>query len=640
MAVTCGARPVRHPVRWLMTIVGLSVLLKVGGLLALGRWAQPTLWEYEEVAVSLAAGHGFRSEFLSQPYRSEIQPLYPLLCAGLYRLFGHRPEAVQVMQILLASLLCAVAYGIGRRVFSERAGLWGAGFVAIHPGLSYYATANLHVLVLDALLFASVVWAVLYLEESWRLRRVVLAGGLLGLALLSRASVLVFVPVGLAWLWYRVRVRVRPGMFLAHGALLLAIASGLVSPWLIRNYRVHGRPVYFLSTVGSGLWTGNNPHASGSTLTPAGTPVRFTASPEFLEELYRLPEREQDDYFKRAAYDYIRAHPWTALRLYAKKLGAFWWRSPQTGLEYPKSWFNLYYLWYSMTLIFGGVGVWTAWRRGEGARVAVLVLFGWSIAACQSLFYVEGRHRWEIETLLLVAAAGGWVWVCERLCYSRRGVMSSTFDLPPRALVPSLADEEWDQLTGLIYHPLTGQVYQRRFRYMLKPLEGMAGARILEVGCGAGLLLSNLKPFAERVVGLDLHDGLPQVRRMLSQIGQADPWLVRGSVLTLPFQSACFDAVLCMSVLEHLRDLDRAILELARVLRPGGRLVLGFPAKTRLTRWLFKLIGRDDDVIHPSSHHAILAAARRHLRQQHLRVFPRLLPEALSLYLVGSFRHA
>ena len=212
------------------------------------------------------------------------------------------------------------------------------------------------------------------------------------------------------------------------------------------------------------------------------------------------------------------------------------------------------------------------------------------------------------------------------------------FHLPPRALVPSLADEELDQLTDLIYHPFTGVVYQRRFRYVLDQLQSASYERLLEVGCGAGLLLANLRSRAKQIVGLDLHQALPQVRRMLRSVHQADEPLVRGSVLGLPFRDSSFDAVVCMSVLEHLRDLDRAITELARVLRPGGKLILGFPAKNPVTRWLFRLVGRDDDVIHPSSHGAILDAARRHLLEDHLFRFPALAPKSLALYLVGSYR--
>lgn len=398
---------VRHPGRWLLLICGASLLLKAGFLIALGTWGRPQVWEYEAIAVNVAEGRGYRSEFLHQPYRSEIQPLYPLVCAALYRVFGHDWRAIQIFQVAIATVLCLVIFDIGRQLVSVSVGLVAAFLVAWHPGLSYYATGNLHVLVFDAWLFAMVVWAFLRLEQTFTWPWILTSGLCLGLALLSRASVLVFIPFGLAWLWWRLRNRMAT-LRLRGGLLVLSLLTGLVvAPWLVRNYHLHGRFPYFLSTVGSGLWTGNNPNASGSTLTPEGRPVRFTAPPGFLERLYQLSEVEQDAYFKQAAMAYITTHPARAMALYAKKLWAFWWFSPQSGLEYPKTWLRLYKIWYMIILLSFFIGLYGTSKQGRWPRVVVLVAFGWSVALCQSVFYVEGRHRWEIEALMLVIAAAG-----------------------------------------------------------------------------------------------------------------------------------------------------------------------------------------------------------------------------------------
>ena len=67
-----------------------------------------------------------------------------------------------------------------------------------------------------------------------------------------------------------------------------------------------------------------------------------------------------------------------------------------------------------------------------------------------------------------------------------------------------------------------------------------------------------------------------------------------------------------MSVLEHLTELDRALDELRRVLRPGGVAVLGYPVRNPLTDAFFRLARYNPREIHPSSHADILAAAERH----------------------------
>jgi 4-amino-4-deoxy-L-arabinose transferase-like glycosyltransferase len=381
--------------------------VKIAVLLLTQTWGHPRTWEYEPIAVNVANGRGYVSEYLHQPNRSVVQPFYPVFCGLLYRLFGHRQAVVQLAQMLAGTLLCLVAYDLARRLFSVRAGLWAAWLVALHPGLAYYATANLHVLVFDALFFLLVVWTYVLLDERCRLKHFLASGLALGFALLSRASVLAFLPVGLAWLWWRTFHRVGVRALLLGMGIMVSVAGLIVAPWLIRNQRLYGRSCYFLSTVGMDLWIGNNPHATGSTLSVDGMPILDMASREFLPVVNRSSELEQDDLFRRKALAYMKSDPGRTMQLYGKKLLAFWWFSPQSGLWYPRLWLRLYQVWYGGLLLFVAVGFWAAWVRKGWGRVSVIPLFGLSIALCQSLFFVEGRHRWEVETLLLVVAAMG-----------------------------------------------------------------------------------------------------------------------------------------------------------------------------------------------------------------------------------------
>jgi SAM-dependent methyltransferase len=102
------------------------------------------------------------------------------------------------------------------------------------------------------------------------------------------------------------------------------------------------------------------------------------------------------------------------------------------------------------------------------------------------------------------------------------------------------------------------------------------GARLLEVGCGGGQLLIEL---AERrpdlsLVGLDLSDG--QIARARARTARFDGRVrcVVGSALDLPFEDACFDGLLSVASLKHWPDPRLGLSECARVLRPGGRLLV------------------------------------------------------------------
>jgi ubiquinone/menaquinone biosynthesis C-methylase UbiE len=104
-----------------------------------------------------------------------------------------------------------------------------------------------------------------------------------------------------------------------------------------------------------------------------------------------------------------------------------------------------------------------------------------------------------------------------------------------------------------------------------------AGERVLDVGCGSGVVTREIAErvgAGGRVVGLDPSPALLAVARELAQeAGIGDRVEFReGSALQLPFPDGSFDAVLCVTVLSHVPGGEGTIPELARVLRPGGRL--------------------------------------------------------------------
>lgn len=102
-----------------------------------------------------------------------------------------------------------------------------------------------------------------------------------------------------------------------------------------------------------------------------------------------------------------------------------------------------------------------------------------------------------------------------------------------------------------------------------------AGRRVLDVGCGNGYVLRGYAHHGATAVGVDLtRTALGLTRRRFALAGLPAPALVEASAELLPFPAASFDAVTCMGVVHHTPDDARAIRELIRVLRPGGRLML------------------------------------------------------------------
>lgn len=99
----------------------------------------------------------------------------------------------------------------------------------------------------------------------------------------------------------------------------------------------------------------------------------------------------------------------------------------------------------------------------------------------------------------------------------------------------------------------------------------LAGKRLLEVGSGRGLLLHRLQQAGARAVGIDAN---PEATRASVAANS-----VTASAHDLPFDDASFDGIVSVHTIEHLPKIDDALAEMVRVVRPGGRILVIYPAE-------------------------------------------------------------
>jgi hypothetical protein len=382
-------------------------------VLAPASFAQET----GSIAFALATGKGF-----SSPFRNEtgptawLTPVYPLLVAGVFRVFGNFTResffAVVSLNSLFSSGVCIAIFHAGKRIAGVGVASGGAWLWAIFPNAVMVPFEWVWDTALAALLGAAILWATLELAESQRLRDWCAYGVLWGFTLMTNPALGSLLPFLLGWAAFQVSRKYGARREKILGGLKLALAAAGVAllccvPWTVRNYVVFHRLVPLRSNFPLELYIGNNNNYATRQFV---WPPRITKERELLR-YFQLGEMAFMDEEMRKALDFIRAHPKIELELTAKHFVAFW-----TGLPEPvQSFFSTDSLLVRMLLVcntVAGIGgllgmAVLIWKRSVYAfpAAAYPVVFPW-------VYYVTHpnlryRHPIDPVVLLLVAIAVG-----------------------------------------------------------------------------------------------------------------------------------------------------------------------------------------------------------------------------------------
>jgi SAM-dependent methyltransferase len=114
---------------------------------------------------------------------------------------------------------------------------------------------------------------------------------------------------------------------------------------------------------------------------------------------------------------------------------------------------------------------------------------------------------------------------------------------------------------------------ERRLAMIRAALPRLHSARVLDNGCGLGAYIAKLRTFTPQVYGLEyeFERAAEGARRLEARV------IVCAAGERLPYPDRTFDAILSNEVIEHVQDDRAAVAEMARVLRPGGRLLVFCP---------------------------------------------------------------
>jgi hypothetical protein len=243
----------------------LAIAVRAAAVLTLQSHRLPrSTYEHGEIAANLLAGRGFSMQFLGATGPTSQQaPLYPALVALAYAVGGpETPTALLLLELGQAILGGLLVLGVLRLAAelapNQRAVSVAAGLIAaVHPTLVYSAT-HVQVALLGATLLA---WTLAYAFKagtSGCMVHVAATGGLLA-ALILTDPILALAGAGALWAILQgasARRYSRAQTTRLAALLVLTTATG-ITPWLVRNYLVHGEFVVIKSTFGYAFWQGN-----------------------------------------------------------------------------------------------------------------------------------------------------------------------------------------------------------------------------------------------------------------------------------------------------------------------------------------------------------------------------------------------
>jgi hypothetical protein len=315
-----------------------------------------------------------------------------------------------VVQSIYAGLLGLVVFAIARRFGDDLLATLAAALTLTHPALLFYDVRKLHPLGFDSLMMMLAVWLLMRLRGDRRVSTALWSGVVLGFAIFQRGSMALFLVGAAAWMIASEESESPVVRSPGPSARLVAYVLGVLivlTPWAARNYAIH-HTVMLESMTSQQFWKGNATYSNGSGYLPGGRNV-YDAAPERLkQEWRRRDETGQFLLFRDEGIAEVRKDPGRAAALILKKFVYFWTVPPNAGQEYPRLFFAAYLVYYAMVIILSAAGLWAAWGRPRQRPDAALILiYLVSIAIVHALMFVEMRHRWAAEPMLLAMVPSG-----------------------------------------------------------------------------------------------------------------------------------------------------------------------------------------------------------------------------------------
>ena len=398
---------------------------------------------YDVFARFLAAGQGFVR--IGGQATAQWPPGYPAVLAVIFKAFGHKIILAKLLNVLLGTATCLLAYLIGKRVFSRAVGFAAALVLAVFPSQVFQPTLVMSETLATFLVAALVCLAVFFAVDSPSWQRVAAIGAFIGVITYVRGeTILLALPLVVVW-------AVASRSFLSglrYGAVALTATALVILPWVARNWVEMGYPILMSTGSGENLIAG---HWSGADGKGSFVPI---VEIDRLYEGVPFPKNETLVYKEetRRAISFALHNPGTELKLIPQKLYEFYradskvmlWiqkgtlDSPAFSNAVEARWealANVYY-WIALALAAAGAPLW--FSRRDPRRLLILMVVAYYSFLFGFVFIGEQRFHSALIPLLSVFAAVSLVALAEQ---ARRRLAAPEEAAPEPVALSTSGDE-------------------------------------------------------------------------------------------------------------------------------------------------------------------------------------------------------
>ena len=373
-------------------------------------------WEMGRIARALTVGRGYADPFVNHTGPTAWNPpLYPLILAGVFKLFGAYTSlsgwVILCVNSVFSAATAPAVYEIAMRCYGkDRKGAsiaqWSGWLWALYPAAMQYAVRWVWEMSLTTMLFAWVLVVALRIRgigadfgsgdegEKNTLRYWLLFGLLWGGVALSNPSPLLFLPVCGLWVVFGARDKL--------AAIKGATLSGIVflaclTPWAVRNWRVFHMFIPIRGNLGAELYAGNGP---GSTGFPWGGTLPIVDGANQIAVYRSMGEVHYVKMRDEMAKAYIRSHRVHFAKISLKRVYFYWIGVPHSDEEQALGEY-IREINFSFLSFAGILGASLSWRRRIPA--AGLFIGAFLLLPISYYFVTPGaRFRHPLEPLIAI----------------------------------------------------------------------------------------------------------------------------------------------------------------------------------------------------------------------------------------------